>query len=235
MRARPFFGALAAVAALALPAFALDAQRRTPAPARDWTQTVARTPEGGFRMGNPNAPVKVIEYLSLACVHCAAFARESHPRLAQAYIRPGRVSIEYRNIVISGPDVAATMLTRCAAPRAYFDMAHELLATREQWLGRMAAVPQAERAEINRLPPMQAVQRVVPLLGLDRVAARHGLTPAAQRACLSSQANFDRIEAMARVAQDQHGVSGTPTFVINGRTVTDTNVWAGIEPLLGGR
>ena len=235
MKRRALLAALAAAAALALPAFALDAQPRRAPAARDWTQTVARTPEGGFRMGNPDAPVKVIEYLSLACVHCAAFARASHPRLAQNYIRPGRVSIEYRNIVISGPDVAATVLTRCAAPRAFFAMAHELLATREQWLGRMSAVPQAERAEINQLPPMQAVQRVVPLLGLDRVAARHGITPAAQRACLTTQTNYDRIEAMARAAHDQHGATGTPTFVINGRTVTDTNVWAGIEPLLGGR
>ena len=235
MSGRALLAALAAAAALALPALSADAQRRPAAPARDWTQTAARTPEGGFRMGNPNAPIKLIEYMSLSCVHCAAFARESHPRLAQNYIRPGRVSVEYRNLVLNGPDVAATVLTRCAAPRAFFDMAHELLATREQWLGRMSAVPQAQRAEIGRLPPMQAVQRVVPLLGLDRVAARHGLTPAAQRACLSSQANFDRIEQMARVGHDQFAVEGTPTFIVNGRTITDTNVWAGIEPLLGGR
>jgi protein-disulfide isomerase len=235
MTPRLLIAALAAVSALALSAADSEAQRRA-APARaDWTRTAVRTPEGGFRMGNPNAPIKLIEYMSLSCVHCQAFARESHPRLAQNYIRPGRVSVEYRNIVLNGPDLAATLLARCAAPRAYFDMSHELLATREQWLARMGAVPQAQRAEISRLPPMQAVQRVTPLLGLDRVAARHGLTPAAQRACLSNQANYDRIEAMARAGHDQFGVEGTPTFIINGRTITDTNVWAGIEPLLSGR
>ncbi len=235
MKPRALLAALAATAALSLPALSVEAQRRAAPAQTDWTRTAVRTPEGGFRMGNPNAPVKVIEYMSLACVHCQAFARESHPRLAQNYIRPGRVSIEYRNIVLNGPDVAATVLTRCAAPRAFFNMAHELLATREQWLARMSTVPQAQRAEISRLPPMQAVQRVVPLLGLDRVAARHGLTPAAQHACLSNQANFDRIEQMARAGHDQFGVEGTPTFIINGRTITDTNVWAGIEPLLSGR
>ena len=57
--------------ALALPASSSEAQRRGVARAQDWTRVAARTPEGGFRMGNPGAPVKVVEYLSLTCPHCA--------------------------------------------------------------------------------------------------------------------------------------------------------------------
>jgi protein-disulfide isomerase len=78
----------------------------------------------------------MIEFLSLACPHCAAFSAESGTSLHRDYVRSGRVSIEYRNIIINAPDVAATVLTRCAAPRAFFDMSHELLRTQEQWLGR---------------------------------------------------------------------------------------------------
>ena len=77
--------------------------------------------------------------------------------------------------------------------------------------------------------------RSSPLLGSTRSRARHGLTPAQQRACLSNQANLDRLDAITRVGHDQFGVTGTPTFFINGRTISDTNVWAGIEPLLRGR
>lgn len=223
-----------AAAALAVPAATAFAQPARSAPAqRDWTQNVAATPEGGFRMGNPDARVKVIEYLSLACPHCASFAEQSGPRLLSNYVRTGRVSLEYRNILINAPDVAAAVLTRCAAPRAYFAMSHELLRTQPQWLARMNAVTEAQRGELRGLGPMQLVQRLVPILGLDRVAARHGLTPAAQRACLSNQANLDRIEAMQTEANSRYGVTGTPTFVINGR-VADTNVWSGIEPLLRG-
>jgi protein-disulfide isomerase len=218
-------------ALLFIPGAVATAQPRPAAAQRDWTQNVVATPEGGFRMGNPNAPVKVIEYLSLACPHCAAFAEESGPRLLPNYVRTGRVSIEYRSILINAPDVAAAVLTRCAAPRAYFAMSHELLRTQPQWLERMNAVTEAQRSELRGLGPMQLVQRLVPILGLDRVAARHGITPAAQRACLSNQANLDRIEAMQTEASSRYGVTGTPTFVINGR-VADTNVWSGIEPLL---
>lgn len=235
MKRLALLAALAAGAALALPAADGLAQRRAAPAQRDWTQTVVATPEGGFRMGNPAAPVKVIEYLSLACPHCASFHADSAGRLFPVHVRSGRVSIEYRNILISAPDAAATVLARCASPRAHFAMSHELLATQARWLGRADALTQTQRNQLNALPPLQQVQRLAALLGLDRVAARHGLTPAAQRACLSSAANFDRIEAVQNAANRQHGVTGTPTFVVNGRTITDTNTWSGIEPLLRGR
>ena len=39
----------------------------------DWSEMVSETPEGGFVMGNPNAPVKLVEYGSMTCPHCAEF------------------------------------------------------------------------------------------------------------------------------------------------------------------
>lgn len=223
---------LAALSALiaAIPAAVAGAEAPRAAAQRDWTRTVAVTPEGGFRMGNPNAPVKLVEYLSLTCPHCAHFAAESEAGLP-VYVRSGRVSLEYRNFILNGPDVAAAVLTRCAPPSAFFAMSQELLRTQSQWLTRMEGLSEAQRTQLRALPPLQMVQQLVPLLGLDRVGARHGITPVAQRACLSRQANLDRLEAMASAAGDQFGVTGTPTFIINGR-VADTNVWAGIEPLL---
>lgn len=234
MKACAILAILAAAVLVALPA-ADGVAQRTKAPAqRDWTETVVRTPEGGFRMGNPDAPVKVIEYLSFACVHCAQFHAESAGRLFQNHVRPGRVSIEYRNILINAPDIVATVLARCASPRGYFAMGHELLRTRDQWLGRAGALTEAQRAQLSTLDPPAMTQRFAPMLGLDRVAVRHGLTPAAQRACLSNRANFDQIERMQNEANSRFGITGTPTFVINGRVVNDTNIWSGIEPLLRG-
>ena len=97
--------AAASLILLALPA-AVGSQPRSTAgktgqqrgpEARDWLRTAVRTPEGGFRIGNPNARVKVIEYLSLTCPHCAEFAHQGSQRLLQNYVRPGQVSVEYRN------------------------------------------------------------------------------------------------------------------------------------------
>ncbi|HYJ51748.1 MAG TPA: thioredoxin domain-containing protein, partial [Allosphingosinicella sp.] len=102
MKFRAVIAALAATAAIALPA-ATSAQdrigpgftnNRPDGPSRrDWLLTAARTPEGGFRIGNPNAEVKVVEYLSTTCPHCAEFAHEGGPRLFQQHVRNGHVSV----------------------------------------------------------------------------------------------------------------------------------------------
>ncbi|HEY5710707.1 MAG TPA: thioredoxin domain-containing protein [Allosphingosinicella sp.] len=235
MRGR-IFAALAAASALVLPVAHATAQRAPARPAaQDWTRTVVRTPEGGFRMGNPAAPIKLVEYLSFACPHCAEFHAEGGDSLFQNYVRPGRVSVEYRNILINAADVPATILARCATPRAFFAMGHELLGTQGAWEGRVGSLTTAQRAQLGGQPPQVIAQRLAPMIGLDRIAARYGLTPAAQRACLANRANFNALDRMGNAANSQYGVTGTPTFVINGRTITDTNVWSGIEPLLRGR
>ncbi|HMG48657.1 MAG TPA: thioredoxin domain-containing protein [Allosphingosinicella sp.] len=234
MRARTpiaLFTGFAAAALVAVPA--PPAQAAPARAARDWTQIAARTPEGGFRIGNPAAPVKLVEYLSLTCPHCAAFAHEGSAPLLRQYVRPGRVSVEYRNYVLNGYDLAAAFLSHCAAPRAYFEMSHELLATQSVWMGRMQALTSAQRSELRGLAPLQAMQRIVAMLGLEAVAARHGIIPARQRTCLADQAALDRIGTMHQAAEAL-GVHGTPTFFINGQMV-QVNTWAGIEPLLRGR
>ena len=240
MKIRHFIATAAALAAAAAALVPASAQRRSEGvrsdgpDRRDWTNTASRTAEGGFRMGNPDAPVKVIEYLSLTCPHCAEFAAQGGERLFQSYVRNGRVSIEYRNYTLNAYDLAAAFLSRCAAPREYFNMTHYLLGHQPQWMGRMQGLTDAQRAELRAMTPIQAMQRLAQMLGLDAIAARHGITPAEQRACLADQAALDRIGQMMQAAQREHNVSGTPTFVINGR-IADTNNWAGIEPLLRGR
>jgi protein-disulfide isomerase len=81
----------------AVAAQAAAAPKRSAAPAaRDWTRTVSATPEGGYRVGNPAAAVKLVEYGSLTCNHCATFAKEGMPPLLSRHVRTGRVSYEFR-------------------------------------------------------------------------------------------------------------------------------------------
>lgn len=215
-----------AVVALALPG-AASAQAQ-----RDWTQVVSQTPEGGFRMGNPQAPVRVVEFLSLTCPHCAEFSRQGAPQLMN-YVRSGRVSIEYRNFVLNGLDLAAAFLSRCASPQRYFPLTHAILAAQGQWIGRMQALSEAQQQAMRGQPPLETMRRVVAASGLDALAARYGLNPEQQRACLSNQAGLDRVIEMQQ-AGSRYGVNGTPTFAINGRIVS-ANTWPAIEPLLRGR
>ena len=218
---------LAAFALLLAPAAAAQAQ---PAQ-RDWTRTVVATPEGGFRMGNPDAPVKVVEFLSLTCPTCAHFAEHGAPQLIGGEVRSGRVSLEYRNFVLNAYDLAAAMISRCAAPQDYFALNHAIFAAQPEWMARIQAVPAAERQQLASVPPTQGMQRIVGWAGLEAIAARHGVSAEEARACLSDQARLDRIVAMRR-AGDGAGVGGTPTFAINGRIAAGVHDWGSLEPLI---
>lgn len=208
-----------------------QANRAAAARVQDWSRFVTVTPEGGFRMGNPAAPVKLVEFLSLTCGHCAAFARDTLPRLLNDHVRPGRVSIEYRNFVLNGVDLAAALLSRCAPPSRYFEVTGAMLADQERWLGRLSSLPAAQAQELQTSEPRQALPRIATLAGLDRIAAAHGVTARAAQACLGNPQRLQRLVDLHRAAT-QLGVTGTPSFLVNGRLVDGVHDWTSLEPHL---
>jgi len=220
---------LALATAVALPA-AVAAQPAPAAGQRDWSRTVVQTAEGGFRMGNPDAPVKIVEYLSLTCPHCAAFAQEGSPRLIRSYVRTGRASLEYRNFVLNIADAAASMLARCGGSDFFFPIADRMLATQSQWTARIGALSSAQQAEINALEIGARLTRLAEAGGLDAIAAQNGVPAEQGRRCLSDAAALNRLAEMNRVAAAA-GIVGTPTFLING-TPVQAHDWATLEPLI---
>jgi protein-disulfide isomerase len=231
----PLAAAAALVALAVAPAAAAAPVRHRAAPhaapaARDWSRVVAATPEGGFRMGNPAARVKLVEYGSLTCPHCAAFAREGEAALVQKYVRAGRVSYEFRNYVLNGIDVAATLATRCSGPSGFFPMAQTLYVTQPVWVARINGLSPAQKNEIKALPEGRRLVRLAQIGGLTQVAARYGVAPARAASCLADAGALDRLGKIVEAA-NALGVEGTPTFFING-VKADTNTWTGLEPLI---
>jgi protein-disulfide isomerase len=216
------------LAAAALPAAGPSAKA---APARvDWARTVVATPEGGFRMGNPAARVKLVEYGSLTCGHCANFAKAGMASLVGTYVRSGKVSYEYRNYILNGLDVAATLVARCGGPGRFFPVADKLYATQAQWMGRVTGLTAAQKAQMSALPENQRLGRMAELAGIPQIAAQSGIAPVQAKRCLTDQAALDRLSKMAEAAEAQ-GVRGTPTFFFNGANI-GTHTWATLEPIL---
>jgi hypothetical protein len=199
---------------------------------RDWLRTARHTPEGGFRLGNPEAATKIVEYLSPSCPECAQVTHESGERLFQQQVRTGHVSVEYRLYYRNGVDIAAGLLLNCQPAERYFDMMHALLGSQPQWLGRIREVTPEQRQALSGLPALEVARRMIPMLGLDTIARRNGLDAAAQQACLT-QEGLDGIERVHQAAV-QAGVQGTPTFFVNGQR-TEAHNWAALEPLIRGR
>jgi len=223
--------AFAALALLAAPTSG-PAQRRASVAQRDWSQVAVRTPAGGVRIGNPAAPVKLIEYGSITCPHCAAFSGEAAAALRARYVRAGRVSWEYRPYLIFPTDPGVFMLLSCLPPSRFFPAAEQLYAMQRDWIGRVQALPEAQLQQLDGLSPNQRAAALVRAAGLVPFFRANGLTEPQIDACLADHAALVRLGDISRNA-NQLGVPGTPTFIINGRMV-GTLGWARLEPMLTG-
>lgn len=210
---------------LAAPA-AAPAQPAGAAAASDWTQRVERTAEGGWRMGNPAAPVKLIEYASITCSHCADFNAAAGRPLRDRHIRSGQVSWEVRPFLIFPSDPGLFLLLQCARPSDFFALSDALYAGQAGWTQRI----EAEAARLQALAPREQMAAVVRASGADSVFGSHGMSDAQIAACLSDQAALNALIAHhQRYARG--GVDSTPTFFVNGQQA-DAASWDQLEPLL---
>jgi protein-disulfide isomerase len=173
--------------------------------------------------------VKVVEYGSLTCSHCAAFSNTAKAALT-ARVRTGKVSFEFRNYILNGIDVAATLVARCGGTSRFFPIAEKFYATQPVWMGKISSLPAAQQEQLKAMPDAQRLVRIADLGGLTQAAAASGLPAARTKACLSDPAALQRLVGMAEAAEAR-GVHGTPTFFINGTSVGTLN-WAGLEPLI---
>lgn len=194
----------------------------------DWTEVVGRTPEGGTRVGNPDAPVKLIEYGSLTCPACQAFANSGTRPLLDTYVRSGQVSWEFRHLVIHGaPDVAMAMLADCQPEGAFFATIEQLYAQQQEIL---AHLDQATQTRLSALPPAQQLTPLARALQLDTFFARRGMPEARFNQCLANMPAAQRLAENLAAAARQ-GINGTPSFILNGARQEVTS-WNAIEPLL---
>lgn len=194
----------------------------------DWTEVVSQTPEGGYRMGNPDAPVKLVEYASLTCPHCSDFSAEATPALRDTYVRSGQVSWEYRSFILNAPDMAMSALARCQPPAAFFRTIEQVFAQQTEILGRI------DEQESQRLQSLQPDQLIAPLaraMELDTFFARRGMPEARFDECLASNQAVQQLTDMTNQAMTEQQVNGTPTFFINGER-QDVSAWSALEPRL---
>jgi protein-disulfide isomerase len=184
-----FFCATALVANVALAAGAAPEPDRT----MDMATVLKPGPLPELTVGDPSG-VPVVEYGSLTCPHCATFSREVFPELKKDYIDTGKVRFTFREFPRNTLDVAAFVLARCVGDDKAFAAIELLFATQDKW------------AFVDK--PLE------PLIAAMRPA---GLTHDQAMACLKDQSKADAIVAIGKRATDEIKMTGTPTFVIDGK------------------
>lgn len=202
------------------------------APVRDWTATTRLAANGAFVTGNPAAPIKLVEYGSYTCPHCAAFAVESEATLRGSMVRSGSVSVEYRHLIRDQMDLGATILARCAGAAGFARASAAIFATQGTWMPRYFAWA-GDHPEVGALPPLRQARAYADAAGLTTLMQRRGLTATRINACFANRAAVDVVTKMTGDTPIE--VPGTPTFYINGTIVPGVASWAPLEPILRAR
>lgn len=203
-----------------------------PPAGKNWVDVVSRTPEGGYRMGNPDAAVKLIEYGSRSCPHCAAFDAEGVPTLKSGPIAAGKLSYEFRDYPVHPQiDMGTILLGQCVEPAAFFPMLEQMMAAQPQLLNK-PDIPAAEQAKLRTMSPSGVFAYLSNYYGYVDFVKQRGVPDAKARACLADPKAIDAIAKSTDTANTQYKVAGTPTFIVNGSVVTDVAEWKELQPVL---
>jgi len=196
----------------------------------DWSTIVTKTPEGGFLMGNPNAKVKLVEFGSMTCPHCAEFEEQGAKPLIDNYVKKGLVSYEFRNYVRDPFDVTASLIARCGGEASFFGLTRGLYAEQRDWVGKIQAADPARMQALQTMSPGQQFATIADVAGLKQFAALRGVPRAKAEACLADEAAVNQLVQMNSDAQSTYNIPGTPSFLINGTLVENTAAWTQLEP-----
>lgn len=187
-------------AALAIPGLA-RAQTAAGDPAPD--AAPAPTPTSRtvqeMTMGDPNAPITLVEYAMFTCPHCADFVKDVFPKIKENYIDTGKVRLVFREVYFNAPSLWAALIARCAPPDRYFGIADLLFSTQAGWL--------------NSTDGPTIMKN---LYGVGRQA---GLTDAEMDACRQDTGFAEALVAEYQKHGTEDGIDATPTFIINGEKV----------------
>lgn len=196
----------------------------------DWSQIVTQTPEGGYVMGNPDADVKLVEFASMTCPHCATFAQTGFDPLVNDYVKTGRVAFELRNFVRDPLDITMALIARCGGDERFFPLTDAMFENQNQFFEQAQSVSAEQQQAVAQLPPAQQFAEFAKMAGLQQWAAQRGLPSARQQQCLTNQSEIDRLVQMTSDATSQYNVPGTPSFLINGELLENASSWEALEP-----
>jgi protein-disulfide isomerase len=151
-------------------------------------------PLGDVWLGSPDAKCTIIEYASMTCSHCAAFHRDTWPKLKSTYVDTGKVHFTLREFPLDPLAAAGFMLARCAGDDKYYAMIDLLFDKQNDW------------AFVKK-----------PVDALAALTKQAGFTQKSFEECLKNQEIRAGVEAVRSRAGTILGVDATPTFFINGK------------------
>jgi len=169
--------------------------------------TVVKVSTGGnVALGNANASVTIVEFSDFECPYCGNFFTETLPLITKNYIDTGKVQLFFRDFPLSFHADAekAAEAAECAGEQNKFWQMHDKLFENQNALG---------------------------VDNLKQYAKDIGLDSAQFNSCLDSGKTAPEVQKDLADGQS-YGVSGTPTFFINGVEVVGAQPYSAFEQVI---
>jgi len=168
-------------------------QQGKPAQAVLGEAQIAKLTEGGQALGSPEAPVTIVEFSDFQCPYCGQFFKNTLPQIEDEYVKTGKVRYLFRHFPLSSHQYAqkAAEATECAGEQGKFWEMHDKIFEN---------------------------QEKITVADLKKYAADLELD-SSFNSCLDSGKFQAKVQADLKLGQDI-GVTGTPAFFINGRSLS---------------
>lgn len=144
-------------------------------------------------MGDPDAPIVMVEFSSLSCPHCADFHEKTLPRLKEKYIDTGKVRLVMREFPLDRAAMYATLMARCAPEQRYFGLMDLLFRSQDRWLADEKTM----------------------LKTLEQTGRLAGVGKQLFDACVHHEELEEAMYKRIRKASTDWRIKSTPTFIFN--------------------
>lgn len=175
-------------------------------------------------LGDPKAPVEIIEYASLTCNHCATFHNFVLPRIKDKYVDTGKVKVVMRSFLLNAIDASASILTRCVPEKRYFKFMEILFTQQTQWYDI------SEYQKLSGIHDQRTANNIFVQSTIDKVskvANRLGINNRKIEACLLNEKIGDYLYSVHQEGIQKYKVTATPTILVNGNKTGNT--YAAVE------
>lgn len=198
------------------------------AAAPNWSGTVAETANGHL-IGNPQAKTQLIEFVSYTCPHCANFEKEAAGAIKLAWVQPGKVSVEVRHVIRDPIDLTVALLTNCGV-KGKFQLNHAaFMLSHQEWMAKAQSATAAQKQRWSSGPYPARWRAIASDLGFYKRMEGRGYTAAQIDKCLSDEAAARRIVEASEAGSNAYGVTGTPSFALNGKLLPGVHSWAQLQ------
>ena len=151
----------------------------------------------GVVLGSKDAPIEVIEYMSLTCSHCAKFHNETFPFINENYIKTSKVRFEIRDFPLDGVAYRASIISHCISGE-----------NSEKYFGFIKYLFEQQKAWISSKDPIESLQKISAIAGLNKEGFK---------SCLGDKLISDRVLLSRKIGEDKYKINSTPTLIINGK------------------